>query len=156
MPRLLPTAAAIFLTCAPAPAEDNAEPQRLGIPEKPEPSQSGSSARYTFQQVKDGYLRLDTQTGAVSFCGPRAVGWACQTVPEERVALDQEITHLQSEVSALKKQLAENKPAAKEDEPKLKLPTREEMEQARVFVEEAWRRIVDMVGAMQKDMMRKD
>lgn len=156
MPRLLPIAAVIFLVGAPVLAEDNAEPQRLGIPEKPEASQPASPARYTFQQVKDGYLRLDTQTGAVSFCGPRAVGWACQAVPEERAALDQEIAQLQSEVSALKKQLAENKPAAKDDELKLKLPTREEMEQARVFVEEAWRRVLDMVSTMQKDMMRKD
>lgn len=160
MPRLLPIAAVVFLACAPALAEDNAEPQRLGVPdnqaENSAPTQPPASARYTFQQVKDVYLRLDTQTGAVSFCGPRAVWWACQAVPEERVALDQEITHLQGEVSALKKQLAENKPAAKDDELKLKLPTREEMEQARVFVEEAWRRVLDMVSTMQKDMMRKD
>jgi hypothetical protein len=156
LPRLLPIAAIMLLAGAPALAEDNAEPPRLGIPEKPEASQPAASARYTFQQVKDGYLRLETQTGAVSFCGPRAVGWACQAVPEERAALDKEITQLQGEISALKKQLAENKPTAKDDEFKLKLPTREEMDQARAFVEEAWRRVLDMVTSMQKDTMRKD
>jgi hypothetical protein len=168
MPRLLPIAAALLFTCASALAdENNAQPNAPSLPQ-PEGAQSAPAApqsdanpataspRYSFREVKDGFLRLDTQSGAVSFCGPRAIGWACQAAPEERAALDQEITRLRGEVASLKKDLAAAKPPAKDDEVRLKLPTREEIEQARAFVEDAWRRLVDMVSTMQKDMMRKE
>lgn len=117
---------------------------------------SDGPARYSFHPVQDGFLRLDNQTGAMSYCTPRAVGWACQAVPEDRAALEKEIGQLQDEVGALKKEIAELKAPAKDNnEVKLKLPTREEIDQARAVVEDAWRRLVDMLLTMQKDMMRK-
>ena len=61
--------------------------------------------RYTFKQMDGGYLRLDDRTGQVSICTPRAVGWACQAVADERTALEAEIARLQAEIVALKKEL---------------------------------------------------
>ena len=152
MSKLLSLATALVLACAPALAEnEDGEANAPALPQQDgaQPNaaaQTAPSARYAFQQVKDGFLRLDTQTGAVAFCGPRAVGWACQAVPEERTALDQEIARLQGEVASLKKELTAAKSPSKNDEVRLKLPSREEMEQARAFVEDAWRRFVDMVS----------
>src|SRR4051812_23782321 len=40
--------------------------------------------RYTFSKIADGFIRLDMQTGEVSTCSQRTVGWACQAVPEDR------------------------------------------------------------------------
>ena len=165
MSRLLPIAAFLGVACLSVAAlAEDAQPNVPALPRadatqpmQPQDgnSQPAASARFAFQQVKDGFLRLDNQSGAVAFCGPRAVGWACQSVPEDRTALEQEIARLSNEVSALKKELASIKSPGKDGEVKLKLPTREEIEHARAFVEEAWKRLVDMLITMQKDMMRK-
>ena len=61
--------------------------------------------RYTFSKVAEGFLRLNTQTGEVSVCSQRAVGWACQAVPEDRAVLENEIARLRSENAALKKDI---------------------------------------------------
>ena len=61
--------------------------------------------RYTFNKVAQGFLRLDTQTGEVSVCSQRTVGWACQAVPEDRAVLENEIARLRRENAALKKDM---------------------------------------------------
>lgn len=65
----------------------------------------GSDARYSFNRVADGYLRLDAQTGQVSLCSRHQVGWACELVPDDRAVLDNEITRLHIETGKLKKAL---------------------------------------------------
>src|SRR5579863_2205118 len=61
--------------------------------------------RYTFSKVTEGFLRLDAQTGEVSVCSQRTVGWACQAVPEDRAVLENEIARLRSENAVLKRDL---------------------------------------------------
>ena len=70
-----------------------------------EPTPESQHGRFTFKQVSDGLLRLDTQTGEVALCSKRAVGWACQALPEDRTALENEIARLQGENAALKREL---------------------------------------------------
>jgi len=65
------------------------------------------NGRYTFSQVPDGMLRLDTRTGAVSLCAKKEAGFACNTVPDERLALENEIARLQRENGALKKDMSQ-------------------------------------------------
>src|SRR6266540_1334045 len=93
------------------------------------------NGRYSFNQLPDGLLRLDGRTGQVSLCSKRAIGWACQAVPDERTALETEINRLQGENVALKKELiargialpgginAPQRPAGKSDELVLQLPS---------------------------------
>ena len=50
-------------------------------------------------------MRLDTQTGEVSLCSQRTVGWACQAMPEDRAVLESEIARLRRENAALKKDI---------------------------------------------------
>jgi hypothetical protein len=127
------------------------------------PAQSDDS-RYTFKQVDGGYLRLDGRSGQVSICTPRAAGWACQAVADERTALEAEIARVQAENVALKKELlAHNlalpgtvkpgEPTLKPDE-RLQLPNDAEFNKMMAFVEKVWRRLVDMVGTLQKDTQR--
>jgi hypothetical protein len=118
--------------------------------------------RYSFNRVDDGFLRLDNSSGQVAFCSPHTVGWACQAVPEDRAALEKEIARLADEVASLKTELAglrapprppaDLAPAPKSDEAK---QLREDIDRARAAVENAWRRLVDMIMNFQKDMMRK-
>jgi hypothetical protein len=116
------------------------------------------NGRYTFNQAADGWLRLDTRTGQVSLCARKDTGFACNTVPDERSALENEIARLQRENGALKKDmLARNLPlpggvagapsAAQQRELNLKvpLPSDAEIDRAMSAFEKMWRRLVDMV-----------
>src|SRR4029077_21112702 len=59
--------------------------------------------RYVFSKKAGGFLRLDTQSGAVALCSEQPVGWACQAAPEDRGRFEDEIARLQNENAALKK-----------------------------------------------------
>jgi hypothetical protein len=125
--------------------------------------------RYTFNRADDGYLRLDGRTGQVSICSRRQVGWACQAVPDERTALEAEIARLQSENVTLKKEMiARNLPLpgtvkpeppagkpGKPDEPRVQLPDDAELNKVMNFMEKVWRRLVEMIVTLQKDMLKK-
>ena len=94
------------------------------------------NGRYTFNQVADGLLRLDTRTGQVSLCAKKDAGFACNTVPDERTALENEIARLQRENGALKKDMLARK---------LPLPSDAEIDRVMSAFEKMWRRLVDMV-----------
>lgn len=136
------------------------------------------NGRYTLSPVADGVVRLDTRTGAVSTCTDKGSGWACYIIPDERAALDAEIGRLQKDNDALKAQLAERGPAVagKTDEalPKqdslkpgksgvaegerkieIPLPSDRDLDRVMTFVENAWRRLVDMASRIQRDSSGK-
>ena len=129
------------------------------------PEQAAPPARYAFNRVDDGFLRLDNVTGNVAYCGPTSAGWACQAVPEDRAALEKEIARLQDEVVSLKQAVASlREPPPPRPPADLTPPSdksgeaaklRADIERARVAVENAWRRLVDMISNFQKDMLRK-
>lgn len=122
--------------------------------------------RYTFKRADEGYLRLDGRIGQVSLCTRRTVGWACQVVPDERVALEGEIARLQSENAALKKELLAHDlpfpglakpepPVAKPQEPSVQSPNGAEFNKMMSFIENVWRRLVEMIANLQKDILRR-
>ena len=61
------------------------------------------AGRFSFHKVDEGFLRLDSRTGQVSLCNHKNLGWACETIPDERAALENEIARLQTGNAALKK-----------------------------------------------------
>lgn len=134
--------------------------------------------RFSFRRVDDGILRLDSASGQMAFCSSRGAGWTCQAVPEDRAALEKEIGRLQGEVSDLKSRIAdlqaevarlrvtpppppaEVKPPEEKAPPadqggSLKLPSEADMARARAAITDAWRRVLDMIGNLQRDMVRK-
>jgi len=145
----------------------------------------GENGRYALSPVTDGVIRLDTRTGAVSTCGNTSAGWACYAVPDERAALDAEIGRLQAEnerskteLEKLKAELAAREPtvSGKIDEPlpktdslkkadpkaaeggrkiEIPLPSDRDMDRVMSFLEQAWRRLVEMANRIQKDMSGK-
>ncbi|MCS0495473.1 hypothetical protein NVS89_10215 [Ancylobacter sp. MQZ15Z-1] len=64
---------------------------------------AGEAARFSMQPVEGGLMKLDTRTGAMSFCSQRAGAWVCQAVPDDRAALEAEIGRLQARIAALEK-----------------------------------------------------
>jgi len=115
------------------------------------------NGRYSFSTVPDGMLRLDTRTGQVSLCAKQPAGWACNAVPDERSALENEIARLQRENGSLKKDmLARNLPLPKdvtglpasgqrELQLKVPMPSDAEIDRMMSAFEKMWRRLVDMV-----------
>jgi hypothetical protein len=126
----------------------------------------GDDARYQFNRVEDGYLRLDLRTGQVSLCSQRPAGWSCLTVPDDRLAFDQEIGRLQNENAALKKTLLDrgvplpggvkaDPPTAKGGEGEFKQPGNAEIDRMMSVVERVWRRLIEMITNLQRDMMKR-
>ncbi len=122
--------------------------------------------RYVFSKQANGFLRLDTQSGAVSLCSEQPVGWACQTAPEDRAVFENEIARLQSENAALKKVLlAHNLPlppgvapdtsSAQNDSILLRLPSDAEIDRALAFVGQVWQRFIDTLARVQKQVFNK-
>jgi hypothetical protein len=138
--------------------------------------------RFSFRRVDDGILRLDSASGHMAFCSSHTVGWTCQAVPEDRAALEKEIGRLQGEVSDLKSRLADlqaeiatlratpspppPRPPAEVKPPErtappadqggsLKMPSEADMARARAAIVDAWQRVLDMIGNLQRDMTPK-
>ena len=131
------------------------------------------NGRYTLSTTADGALRLDTRTGAVSTCSNSGTGWACYAVPDERAAMDSEIGRLQVENEKLKAELATREPTVsgkieevlpksdslKKSEPKIAegerkieipLPSDRDMDRMMLFLEKAWRRLMEMANRVQR------
>ena len=68
------------------------------------------SAGHAKSELNCGSVRLDTRTGAVSYCSNSPSGWACYMAPDERKAMDEEIGRLQADNEKLKAQLASANP----------------------------------------------
>ena len=121
--------------------------------------------RYSFSKVAEGFLRLDTQTGQVSVCSQRAVGWACQAAPEDRAAFESEIARLRGENAALKQSLlahglplpsgATAEQGARNNEITIRLPDNDDLDRARAYIEDVWRRFVDAVAKAQRQLLNK-
>jgi hypothetical protein len=125
-----------------------------------------AEGRFTFGRMSDGYVRLDNRTGQVSFCSKRTVGWTCQLAPEDRGVFENEITRLQEENATLKKELLTNGlalpgsmknevPMAQNDRPSFTMPSDEQIDRMKGMVGKAWRRLVDLISTLQKDVLKK-
>src|ERR1700716_3101047 len=150
-----------------------------------QPMPNTENGHYALSPVAGGVIRLDTRTGAVSTCSNTGMGWACYVVPDERAALDTEIGRLQAdnekfktELEKLKAQLAAREPtitgkideplpktdSLKKPEPKvaegerkieIPLPSDRDMDRVMSFLEQAWRRLIEMANRIQKDATGK-
>jgi hypothetical protein len=121
--------------------------------------------RYVFSKQADGYLRLDTRSGAVSLCSGQPVGWACQAAPEDRAVFEHEIARLQNENAALKRALLAHgvslppgvtpDAAAAQNDVTLHLPSDADIDRAIAFVGHVWQRFIDALARAQKQVFNK-
>ena len=129
-------------------------------------------ARYSYNRVENGFLRLDTRSGEVSLCNRRAVGWSCELVSDDRGALDNEIARLRGENAMLKKSLldrglplpggvnaeapsagsASTGTSSKRDPP---LPGYADVDRVKALVGKVWRQLVELIMNLQKDVLKK-
>ena len=157
---MLRNSIAIFVTgLALFSAPASAQPQALGS------AGPSDDARYTFQRVQDYFLRLDVRTGQVSQCGWAAIGWYCRVLPDERAALESEIARMQTDNIALKKELLERglplpngikaEPQAPDRNSILRLPDDFGVDAVSAQVGRVWRRMIEMMANLQRDVLRR-
>ncbi|HVY20785.1 MAG TPA: hypothetical protein VHA70_12020 [Bauldia sp.] len=67
-------------------------------------SAHAEEGRYVLSAARDGFVRLDTATGAASHCAPTRGVWRCEPLPIEETRLDAlatEVAALTAKVAAL-------------------------------------------------------
>ena len=150
-------------------AQGAAQPNEATQPPAPD------DGRYAFHRRGEGFVRLDSRTGQVSQCGWSPNSWSCKVVPDERMALESEINRLQRDNAELKKSLlshglelpsgivaeapvAPPVPPATVPDPSVKepkMPSDAELDRAFSFMKNVWRRLVDMMVDLQRDIQKK-
>lgn len=74
--------------------------------------------RYTMTPTDGGFLKLDTESGAVSLCKKKGDAWACELVPDSEQALTKENETLKADLKRLKEDLKQLEEIAGLGEPK--------------------------------------
>jgi hypothetical protein len=137
----------------------------IGPARADEPTPDTEGGRYVFSKQANGYLRLDTQSGAVALCSEQPVGWTCQAAPEDRAVFEREIARLQNENAALKRALlahglslppgVASDTATAQNDSTLRLPSDAEIDRAIAFVGHVWQRFIDAIARAQKQVFNK-
>jgi hypothetical protein len=147
-----------------------------------EPTLDLADTRFTYHRIEDGYLRLDLRNGQVATCRQREAGWTCTLAPEERAALESEIARLQRDNALLKSALLERglplptpaeppvasapsgppaadapkrPPAPIPAEPDQRSRDNAEVDRVMDVVERLWRRLVELMNNIQRDIQRR-
>lgn len=119
--------------------------------------------RYTMQPVDGGFLRLDTQTGAVSMCRPGAggtvscqpsVGEQRQTIADELARLRTENIELKAEIKRLEEIAGGGRPGGPSIEPpteKFQLPSEQDVDQALDYVERMYKKFRDRLRNLESE-----
>ncbi|PSJ60457.1 hypothetical protein [Pseudaminobacter soli (ex Li et al. 2025)] len=105
--------------------------------------------RYRLEKTDNGYVRMDTQTGAMSICEERSGQLVCKLAADEREAYQTQIDQLQSALKAIESRvtaLEKNRPALQAP-----LPTEEEFEKGMSYMERFFRRFMDIVKDFDKE-----
>lgn len=119
---------------------------------------SDPKGRYTMTPVDGGFMRLDTETGAVALCVKKDSAWACEPVKDGTVAPGR-TSELEAENKALKdrvKALEESKGATARapdnsypTEPPggsvSQLPTEEEVDKAFDYIEGMYKKLRERI-----------
>ena len=130
------------------------------------------NGRYSFHRVEDGFIRLDSRTGRLSQCSGNVIGWFCKTMPDDRTAFESEIGRLQQQNAELKKSLlargrkppagatgesptAEAPDTADKNTQAQRAPSEADFDRAFAYMKNAWRRLVEMMVELQRDIQCK-
>lgn len=108
-----------------------------------------SSPRYTMTPINGGVLRLDTLTGAVARCVETAGAWSCRALPDDALALQDEIDRLAEENARLR--AGADGSAAESPVVTFKLPSDAEVDKAMSLVERVLKRFKSIVEGLRED-----
>jgi cell shape-determining protein MreC len=102
------------------------------------------SSRYVLEKVEQGFLRLDSETGAMALCSAKAGVWECQPVKDQGLDHMAELARLKTENQQLKARLAE----LEKSRVQLKLPTDQEVDRMMDVFSKMFDRFLDFAREM--------
>lgn len=112
---------------------------------------SEETDRYRLEKSENGgYVRMDTQTGAMSMCEEQSGQLVCRMAADERAAFQDEVDRLQTSVKALDERVAklENSLSSRLES---SLPSEEEFDRTMSYMERFMRGFMGIVKEMDKD-----
>lgn len=115
------------------------------------PAGAAETGRYVLKDVEGGFIRLDTETGAVSHCGQRNETWRCEPVADAQAALQDEINRLAQENAELERQLAELNDGEPGSAPSIELPSDEDLDRVFTMFEKFMQRFMDFARGLNED-----
>src|SRR5262245_38293088 len=83
--------------------------------------------RYRLEKTDNGYVRMDTTTGAMSICEERTGQLVCKAAADERAAFQDEIDRLQAKLDGVEARVAKLESRAI---PEVLLPSDEEVDKS--------------------------
>ncbi len=104
--------------------------------------------RYRLEKNENGYVRMDTRTGAMSICQDTGGQLVCRAAADERTAYEDDIERLQDGIHELEKRVTalENRAI-----PEMMLPSEENFEKSLSYMEQFFRRFMGIVKDLEKD-----
>ena len=121
------------------------------------PTAAAETGRYVLKDVEGGFIRLDTETGAVSHCRSLDNQWRCEPVADAQAALNDEINRLAEENAELQQRLAELEGGQAERGlgSRLELPSQEDLDRVFTVLEGFMRRFIDFARSLNEDPGRE-
>lgn len=132
-----------------------------------------ASGRYTMTPTEGGFIRMDTQTGAMSMCAGKEGEWTCRAMPDDQKILQDKIAGLEEQNRKLQEEnrrleevlgLAPDKPAdgsspgqsGPPGAPKgnFKLPTEKDLDQAFDYFEGMLKKFQDRLKKLEEQDKR--
>lgn len=108
--------------------------------------------RYSMSPVDGGFLRLDTETGAVALCVKKDAAWACEPVKDGAGDLAAENKALKERIKSLEDSKGTPPPAAGNEYPTeppggsvSQLPTEEEVDKAFDYIEGMYKKLRERI-----------
>ncbi|MEL6502925.1 MAG: hypothetical protein AAFO61_02135 [Pseudomonadota bacterium] len=100
--------------------------------------------RYFVVQTEKGSIRVDRQSGAVSYCREAAGSVVCSMAADERAAWRDEMERMAARIDALEAKLASNTPAPTKKTPAPTKGSEDGLDKAMDKVEGLMRRMIDV------------
>lgn len=114
--------------------------------------QATAQERFRLEKTENGYVRMDTETGAISLCRERSGELVCQVAADERQAYETDIAALRERVEALEKRVDVLEGG---EAPQLGENLEREFEQTMTLMERFFRRFMDIVQGIEQDRERQ-
>lgn len=110
------------------------------------------SGRFIMEKTNEGYIRMDTQTGAMSICEAEDGQIVCKMAADERIAFDGDIKALEDRITALEQRLESGSKLFSHNGNGL--PSEEEFERGMGYMEEFMRRFMGIAKELDEEESR--